>query len=49
MSKNPINKKIVSKVIEISQAIEGYGNTQNTVIKKAQALREKYAIKVSAR
>lgn len=24
MSENPINKKIVSKIIEISQAIEGY-------------------------
>ena len=48
MSKNPINKKIVSKIIEISQAIEGYGSSKSETVKEAKALREKYGIKVSA-
>lgn len=48
MSKNPINKKIVSKVIEVSQAIEGYSSSKDETIKEAKALREKYGIKVSA-
>jgi len=48
MSKNPANKKIVSKIIQTSQAIEGYGISQNETVKKAKALREKYGIKVSA-
>jgi len=48
MSKNPINKKIVSKVIEVSQAIEGYGSSQSETVKKAKVLKEKYGIKVSA-
>lgn len=47
MSKNPINKKIISKVIEASQAIEGYTNASVDIIKKAQSLRKKYGIKVS--
>lgn len=49
MSKNPINKKIVPKIIKISQAIEGYTETNTQTVKKAQALREKYGIKVSIR
>lgn len=49
MSKNPVNKKIVSKVIEVSQAIEGYGSSKEETIKEAKALREKYGIKVSGR
>lgn len=48
MSKNPVNKKIVSKVIATSQAIEGYGSSKSETVKKAQSLREKYGIKVSA-
>lgn len=48
MNKNPINKKIVSKIIEISQAIEGYGSSKSETVKEAKALREKYGIKVSA-
>jgi len=47
MSKNPINKKIISKIVTISQAIEGYSTPNNSVIQKAQSLREKYGIKVS--
>jgi len=47
MNKNPVNKKIISKVVTISQLIEGYSTPNNSVIKKAQYLREKYGIKVS--
>lgn len=47
MSKNPVNKKIISRVVTISQAIEGYSAPNNSVIEKAQSLREKYGIKVS--
>ena len=48
MSKNPDNKKVVSKIIKTSQAIEGYGSSRSETVKKAKALREKYGIKVSA-
>lgn len=48
MSKNPTNKKLISKVIEVSQAIEGYTKSSAQTVKKAQTLREKYGIKVSA-
>lgn len=48
MSKNPINKKIVAKIIKISQAIEGYGSCKSETVKEAKALMEKYGIKVSA-
>ncbi|WP_193149931.1 hypothetical protein [Sulfurimonas sediminis] len=47
MNKNPINKKIISKIVIISQAIEGYSTPNDSVIKKAQSLREKYGIKAS--
>lgn len=47
MSKITINKKIVSKVIKITQAIEGYTDTTAQTVQKAQALRKKYGIKVS--
>jgi len=49
MSKNPINKKIIARVVRISQEIEGYTKPDTTVIQKAQSLREKYGIKVSSR
>ena len=48
MSKNPINKKIVSKIIEVSQAIEGYGVSKSETVKEVKALRQKYGIQVSA-
>ena len=48
MSKNPNNKNIISKIVSISQAIEGYTTSNTSVIKKAQLLRKKYGIKVSA-
>jgi len=49
MSKNPDNKNIISKIVSISQAIEGYTPSSTSVIVKAQLLRKKYGIKVSAR
>ncbi len=48
MSKNPNNKNIISKIVSISQAIEGYTPSNTSVIEKAQLLRKKYDIKVSA-
>ena len=48
MSKNPNNKNIISKIVSISQSIEGYTTTDASVIEKAQLLRKKYGIKVSA-
>jgi hypothetical protein len=47
MSKNPNNKNIISKIVSISQAIEGYTPSNTSVIEKAQLLRKKYGIKVS--
>ncbi|MDX9960865.1 MAG: hypothetical protein RBS32_05240 [Aliarcobacter sp.] len=49
MSKNPINKTILSKTIRTTQAIEGYKEADKQTILKAQNLREKYGIKVSAK
>ena len=47
MSKNPVNKRIIQKVVQISQEIEGYATPSKTVVQKAQTLKEKYGIKVS--
>jgi len=47
MNKNPVNKKTISRIVAISQAIEGYSTPNNSIIKKAQSLRKKYGIKVS--
>ena len=47
MSKHPANEKIISKIVTISQAIEGYSTPNNSVVKKAHSLIDKYGIKVS--
>jgi len=49
MSKNPINKKIISKVVKVSQSIEGYRESNQETMEKVKKLRKKYAIKVSAK
>lgn len=49
MSKNPINKVILSQTIKTTQAIEGYNQADKQTIQKAQSLRAKYGIKVSAK
>ena len=49
MSKNPINKKTISKIIQTTQAIEGYAVANEATVQEAQSLRKKYGIKVSAR
>ncbi len=49
MSKNPINKTILSQTIKITQAIEGYKEADSQTVQKAKTLREKYDIKVSAK
>ena len=47
MSKNPINKKHISKIIQTTQAIEGYSDAKKATVREVQVLREKYGIKVS--
>lgn len=49
MSKNPINKTILSKTIKTTQSIEGYKEADKQTIEKAKMLRERYGIKVSAK
>lgn len=49
MSKNLINKTLLSQTIKTTQAIEGYKEANKQTIQKAQMLREKYGIKVSAK
>jgi len=41
MSKSPNNENIISKIVSISQAIEGYTPSNTSVIKKAQLLKKK--------
>ncbi len=48
MSKNPVNKKYLQKIIDTTQNIEGYKNASADVVKKVHTIREKYGIKVSA-
>ena len=49
MSKNPLNKKELEKVIKTTQAIEGYTNSNESSTKQAKALMERYGIKVSTK
>lgn len=49
MSKNPINKVILSQTIKTTQAIEEYKEANKQTIQKAKILRQKYGIKVSAK
>ena len=46
MSKSPIDKKYLQKIIETTQSIKGYSKAGKEVVKKVQALRKKYGIKV---
>lgn len=49
MSKNPLNKKELKKIIKTTQSIEGYEQASSEVIKEAKNIREKYGIKVSTK
>jgi len=46
MSKNPLDKKELEKIIKITQNIEGYKEASKEVIAEVKTLREKYGIKV---
>jgi len=47
MQKIKINKKIIQKVVNVSQAIEGYNETDKSILQEVKNIREKYGIKVS--
>lgn len=47
MSKNPLDKKDLEKIIKTTQNIEGYKEPSKKVIEEAKSIREKYGIKVS--
>ena len=49
MSKNPIDKKELEKIIKTTQNIEGYKEPTKEVIEEVRRLREKYGIKVQKR
>lgn len=49
MNKNPFNPLELKKIIQITQAIEGYQPAKAEVVKKVQQLRRQYGIQVSAR
>ncbi|WP_262967297.1 hypothetical protein [Methylobacter psychrophilus] len=47
MNKTPINMITLKKVIQTTQAIEGYKPAAAEVIQKIQQLRQQYGIQVS--
>ena len=46
MSKNPLDKKELAKIIKTTQNIEGYQEPSKEVVEQVKTLREKYGIKV---
>lgn len=46
MSKNPLDKKELEKVIKTTQAIEGYKEPSKELIKEIKDIKSKYGIKV---
>ena len=49
MNKNPLNLSALKKIIQTTQAIEGYKPATAEVIQKVQQLRQHYGIQVSPR
>jgi len=49
MSKNPLDKKELEKIIKTTQNIEGYKEPSKEVIAQVKTLREKHGIKVQKR
>ncbi len=49
MSKNPFTTGELKKIIQTSQAIEGYKPASAEVVEKVQKLRQEYGIQVSPR
>jgi len=46
MSKNPLDKKELEKIIKTTQNIEGYKEPSKELIEQVKTLREKHGIKV---
>ncbi|MEA3499107.1 MAG: hypothetical protein U9R16_08620 [Campylobacterota bacterium] len=46
MSKNPLDKKELEKIIKTTQNIEGYKEPSEQLKNEVKTLREKYGIKV---
>lgn len=49
MSKTPLSKDKLNKVIHTTQAIEGYKPASNDTVKKVQELKARHDLKVSLR
>jgi hypothetical protein len=49
MKKQPINQNDLKKIIQTTQAIEGYKPARAEVVSKMQQLRQQYGIQVSPR
>jgi hypothetical protein len=49
MNKNRFNPLELKKIIQTTQAIEGYQPAKEEIVKKVQQLRRQYGIQVSAR
>jgi hypothetical protein len=49
MNKNLFNPAELKKIIQTTQAIEGYKPASLSVVKKVQQLRQQYGIQVSPR
>ena len=49
MSKNPLDKKELAKIIKTTQNIEWYKEPSKELVKQVKTLREKYGIKVQKR
>lgn len=48
MNKKPLNLSTLKKIIQTTQAIEGYKPATAEVIQKVQQLRQQYGIQVSS-
>ncbi|MDP1772880.1 MAG: hypothetical protein Q8L15_11405 [Methylobacter sp.] len=49
MNKNPLNHAELKKIIQTTQAIEGYKPATAQVVQKIQQLRRQYGIQISPR
>ena len=46
MSKNPLNIKVLKKIVRTTQMLEGYQEAPKKVQEEVKSIREKYGIKV---
>ncbi len=49
MSKNPLDKKELKKIIKTTQNIEGYKEPTKELVAEVETLKEKHGIKVQKR